>query len=55
MCCHQNWVRFCPEAKEIAWVDYVAAVEERLEENHKDLMSELLSLKQVGKVSNFYD
>ena len=52
---HQNFVRFRPEAEVISWETYVADLKERFGEKHKDLMSKLLSLKQSGKVSDYYD
>lgn len=48
---HQNWVRF-KSAEMIPWEIYVAALEQRFGEmGFKDPMSELLQIKQSGKVS----
>ena len=53
---HQNWVKFKKRNKAVPWEVYVQAMKDRFGDHQGlDPMSELLSLKQTGKVCDYHD
>ena len=53
---HQNWVKYKKGTTNVAWEDYVKALDDRFGDlSSGDPMAELLALKQSGTVSHFHD
>ena len=53
---HQNWTKFKKNDDAVTWEEYVNALEGRFSDHtSQDPMSELLSLRQTDKVSDYHD
>ena len=53
---HQNWTKFKKSDEVVTWESYVQKLEGHFgDHNGQDPMSELLSFKQTGKVSDYHD